>query len=212
MTRFIMIRHGFSVANNEKRFAGHMDFPLTELGKQQAERCAVALKDVKIDAIYASDLKRAYETAVPVAKALGFEIIPHKGLREIYAGEWEGLSFDELCEKYPVSYTTWREDNGRAVCDGGESTAELYARVTSALGEIAAAHRGETVCIATHATPIRAVNTASKGFGAERMGEVKWTANASISIFEYEDGVFTAVEISNTDHLGDLRTAFPSNV
>jgi broad specificity phosphatase PhoE len=212
MTRFIMIRHGFSVANSEKRFAGHMDFPLTDIGKKQAEKCAEALKNVKIDAIYASDLKRAYETAVPVARALGLEIIPHKGLREIYAGDWEGRSFDELCEKYSENYKIWREDNGRARCDGGESTAELYARVTGTLAEIAKEHEGETVCIATHATPIRAVNTASRGFEAERMGEVTWTANASISVFEYEAGAFKAIEISNTDHLGELRTGFPSNV
>ena len=212
MTKFIMIRHGFSVANNEKRFAGHSDFPLTDLGRLQAERCAEALKGERIDAIYASDLKRAFETALPVAEAHSLKVIPHKGLREIYAGEWEGMTFDELCERYSESFNVWKEDNGRSHPDGGESVAELYARVTSTLAEIAKMHGGETVCIATHATPIRVVCTAARGLGAEHMAEVKWTANASISIFEFENGAFSAIATSLTDHLGELRTALPSNV
>ena len=207
-----MIRHGFSVANSEKRFAGHSDFPLTEIGQRQAEKCAEALKDERIDAIYASDLKRAYDTAVPVARSHSLDIIPHKGLREIYAGEWEGKTFDELSEIYADSYGVWMEDNGRAHCDGGERVSELSSRVLSTLEEIASKHDGETVCIATHATPIRAVCTAAAGLSSDDMGKIRWTVNASISIFEYENGRFRAVAVSMTDHLGELRTAFPSNV
>jgi broad specificity phosphatase PhoE len=207
-----MIRHGFSVANSEKRFAGHSDFPLTDIGRLQAEKCAEALKDERIDAIYASDLKRAYDTAVPVARSHSLDIIPHKGLREIYAGEWEGKTFDELSEIYADSYGVWKEDNGRAHCDSGERVSELSSRVLSTLEEIASKHDGETVCIATHATPIRAVCTAAAGLGSDDMGKIKWTVNASISIFEYENGRFRAVAVSMADHLGELRTAFPANV
>ena len=212
MTRFIMIRHGFSVANNEKKFAGHSDFPLTEIGKKQAERCAEALKDEHIDAIYASDLSRAFETAIPVAKAHGLTVVPHKGLREIFAGEWEGRTFDELEVKFAESYGTWKNDIGHAHPDGGESVAELYDRILTTLGEISKANEGKTVCIATHATPIRAVCTAAKGFLADKMSEVSWTVNASISLFEYENGRFTAIYTSKTEHLDDLTTKLPTNV
>ena len=212
MTRFIMIRHGFSVANNEKKFAGHSDFPLTEMGKKQAEKCAEALKNEHIDAIYASDLSRAFETAIPVAKAHGLTVVPHKGLREIFAGEWEGKTFDELEVKFAESYGTWKNDIGHAHPDCGESVAELYDRILTTLDEIARDNEGKTVCIATHATPIRAVCTAAKGFLADKMSEVSWTVNASISLFEYENGRFTAVYTSKTDHLGDLTTKLPTNV
>lgn len=212
MTKFIMIRHGFSVANNEKRFAGHSDFPLTEIGKKQAERCAEALKDEHIDAIYSSDLSRAFETAIPVAKAHGFAVIPNKGLREIFAGEWEGKSFDELDESYAESYGVWKSDIGHARPDGGESVAELYSRILTTLGEIAKDNEGKTVCIATHATPIRAVCTAAAGYDSGEMALIPWTANASISLFEYENGRFTVVYTSKTDHLGDLTTKLPTNV
>ena len=212
MTKFIMIRHGFSVANNEKKFAGHSDFPLTDIGKAQAEKCAEALKNEHIDAIYSSDLSRAFETAIPVAKAHGLTVVPHKGLREIFAGEWEGRTFDELEVKFAESYGTWKSDIGHAHPDGGESVAELYDRILTTLGEISKANEGKTVCIATHATPIRAVCTAAKGLSADKMSEVSWTVNASISLFEYENGSFTAVYTSKTDHLGDLTTKLPTNV
>ena len=207
-----MIRHGFSVANNEHRFAGNSDFPLTDLGKAQAEKCAEALRGEKIDSIYASDLSRALDTAVPVAKALGLEITATKGLREIFAGEWEGKTFDQIDEQYHDDFAIWKRDIGRARCTGGESPQEVSARVLSTLAEIAAKHEGKTVCIATHATPIRSVCTAAAGLDACDMAKIPWTANASISLFEYEDGVFTAIYTSKTEHLGDLRTAPPSNV
>jgi probable phosphoglycerate mutase len=212
MTRFLMIRHGYSVANLEKRFAGHSDFPLTDIGKKQAERCAEALKQVHIDAIYASDLSRAFETAIPVAEAHSLTVIPHKGLREIYAGVWEGREFSELDEKYPESYGIWKTDLGHAHPDGGESVAQLYSRILATLGDIAEDNEGKTICIATHATPIRSVCTAAMGLGAEDMSRIGWTANASISLFEYENGRFTAVYTSNTDHLGDITTKLPTNV
>ncbi len=207
-----MIRHGFSVANNQHRFAGNSDFPLTELGKAQAERCAEALKNEKIDAIYASDLSRAFETAVPVAKALGLEITATKGLREISAGEWEGKTFDELDEEYHDDFAVWKQDIGNARCTGGESPRELSARILATLASIAEENEGKTVCIATHATPIRSVCTAAAGLDATDMAKIPWTANASISLFEYDNGVFKAIYTSKTDHLGDLCTVLPSNV
>ena len=211
-TKFIMIRHGFSVANNEKRFAGHSDFPLTELGKLQAERCAAALADEKIDVIYASDLSRAFETAVPIAISHGLDVIPHKGLREIFAGEWEGKTFSELEEIYPESFGVWKGDLANAHPDGGESICQLYNRIIATMKELAQKNEGKTVCIATHATPVRSVCTAAMGQDFSGMSKIGWTANASISVFEYENGIFTAIYTNRTDHLGDLSTFLPSNV
>ena len=206
------MRHGFSVANSEKRFAGHSDYPLTELGMEQAKKCAEALENVKIDAIYASDLKRAYQTAMPVAESHDLEITPCRGLREIYAGLWERKLFDELCVEFADDYTAWRTDIGRVRCTGGESTAELSERIIGTLKDIAAENEGKTVCIATHATPIRAVCTAAAGLDPSEMARIPWVTNASLNIFDFNGEDFIAVSVDNTDHLGDLRTRFPSNV
>lgn len=211
-TRFIMIRHGFSEANREHRFAGHSDFPLTDLGKIQAEKCSEALRDEKIDAIYASDLSRAFETAVPVAKAHNLPVIPHEGLREIFAGEWEGKTFEELDRCYPESFGVWKTDLGHAHPDGGESVAEIFERIITTLGEIAKENEGKTICIATHATPIRAVCTAAIGGAPEDMSKLTWMPNASLNLFEYEEGSFKAIYTGRIDHLGDLSTFLPNNV
>ena len=212
MTQLIMIRHGESVANEQKRFAGHSDFPLTELGMEQAKKCAEALKNINIDAIYASDLKRAYATATPIAEIKGMGVIPTKALCEIFAGEWEGKTFDELNQKYAEDFGVWRNDIGKARCTGGESICELSARVLATLEAIARENEGKTVCIATHATPIRAVCTAAAGLDAHEMASIPWVANASINTFDYENGVFVAVSTSVTDHLGSLVTKLPTNV
>ena len=165
-----------------------------------------------IDAIYASDLKRAFDTAIPVAKAHGLPIIPHRGLREICAGEWEGRLFDEIEDKYRDSYSVWKNDIGRAYPEGGERVSELYDRVLSTLREIAEANGGKTVCIATHATPIRAVRAAAEGFESCDMARVKWVSNASISIFDFDGKNFMPVVIDKCDHLGEMTTNLPPNV
>ena len=207
-----MIRHGFSEANKGRQFAGHSDFPLTDIGRKQAELVGEALRDEKIDAIYSSDISRAYDTAKPIAASHSLEIITHTGLREIYAGEWEGLDFDTLNEKYGESFGLWRRDLGNACPDGGESIAQLFDRVIAALCEIAKENEGKTVCITTHATPVRAVTVASMGGSYADMSKVEWTPNASINLFEYEDGRFTAIYLDRIDHLGALSTFLPTNV
>ena len=96
MTRLVIIRHGQSEANANYIFAGHSDFDLSELGKDQAKLAAEYLfKRIKPDAIYSSDLLRAYHTATPVGEIFNMPVIKEKGFREIFAGAWEGLSFAE---------------------------------------------------------------------------------------------------------------------
>ena len=99
MTRLILIRHGFSMANAEDRFAGYSDFPLSDIGHEQARLAAEYLfANEKIDKIYASDLLRAYHTAPPTAEKFGLPVIKEPRLREIYAGRWEGMKFEEILQ------------------------------------------------------------------------------------------------------------------
>ncbi len=212
MTRFILVRHGFSAANKIRRFAGHYDVELTDIGHEQAKRCAEALKNEKVDAVYTSDLRRAYDTARPIAAALGLEITPREDLREIFAGEWEGKLFCDLLEEYPEAYGLWKKDIGRAECTGGESVKQLSERILGALAEIAAHHDGKTVLVTTHATPIRAVCAAAVGLPSEEMAWFSWAVNASINVFTYENGNFTAVALNQKKHLEGLETRLPTSV
>ena len=210
MTTLLLVRHGQSLANQEGFFAGQLDVPLLSHGLRQAEVTARYLTEhYTIHKIYASDLQRAFHTALPASKILGIPVIPEPGLREIYAGAWEGVSFDTLVEKYPEDYATWRNDIMNACTDGGESVRDLSLRIRDTLKKIAEENPSSTVLIATHATPIRAM----EAFVEQKpMWQVPWVSNASYSVLTYEDGVWAFPLVSQDAHLQELKTNFGANV
>ena len=192
MTTLIIVRHGESEANGSKRFAGHLDIPLSAKGFKQAELTARYIKEnYHVDAVYASDLQRAYHTALPIAEAFDLEVTKTEQLREVFAGHWQGQSFDVLETQYAQSYWTWRNDIGNGHPEGGESVAEVSQRVWDAVSEIVQKEDGKTVVIATHATPIRCMECLSQGRSLSEMKDIPWVSNASITEFQHENGTFT---------------------
>lgn len=211
MVKFLMIRHGQSQANLTKCFAGHLDSPATELGLKQAKLAAeYVVKNYKVDAVYSSDLKRAAVVGEAVAEAAGVVMQTDKQLREINAGQWEGICFDDLAEKFP-SYEVWRKDIGNSKCDGGESAAQLQQRIVGRLKEIAEKHPGQTVVITTHATPIRVTQCHALGLPLGEMKNLPWVSNSSVSEFDY-DGDFHVVRVGYDGYLGDAVSTLPPNV
>ena len=156
--------------------------------------------------IYSSDLLRAYNTAAPTAKKLGLEIIPTEELREIYAGEWEGRTTAELAVEFEEDFGVWKNDYANSRCTGGESTAEVYDRVVATVKRLAQKHDGKTLLLSTHATVVRALCAYSLGLTADRTGEIPFTHNASINIFNYEDGKLIPEKMDIVEHLGDIVT------
>lgn len=214
MTTLIIVRHGQSVANLEGKFAGQRyDAPLSPLGHEQAERTAeYIVSKYKVDKVYASDLKRAFQTAEHIADKLGMEVIPNSGMREVYAGSWEGMKFDDLDVAYEKEYKVWKTDIGEAVCVGGEKVSELADRVLDAITKIAEENDGKTVVVATHATPVRALETLWRGKTIPEMKDVPWVTNASVTMAEYDDGIFNLISVGDDAHLNEIRTELPKNV
>ena len=213
MTRLIMIRHGFSTANATHRFAGHSDFPLSDIGHEQARLAADYLfANEKIDKIYASDLARAYDTARPTAEKFGLDVIPEPRLREIYAGRWEGMLFDDIFNEYHEDFFVWRNDFARARCTEGESVVELYHRIRAAVLDLAEQNDGKCILLASHATPLRAVECFTAGKDADAMDEFNFPTNASIQYYRYENGRLIAERLNVIDHLDGLVTALPRGV
>lgn len=213
MTKLLIIRHGQSCANLEGVFVGHTDSPLSDLGKQQAEATAdYIVSNFHVDAVYASDLQRAFYTGKTVADRLGLPITPVRGMREIFAGDWETVKFDVLATQYGEPYQIWLTNIGLAQCPNGESAAQLQSRIVSSLRSIAEANEGKTVVVATHATPIRTFMHHCSGLPLEEMKNIPWVSNASVTTAIYENGSFTIAEAGHDSHLGDMRTALPKNV
>lgn len=213
MTRLILIRHGQSEANLTRRFAGNYNAPLTELGKLQAQKSAeYVASHYNVSKVYASDLDRAFATGKAVADRLGLEIIPDARLREIGAGEWEGMALSEIAEKYSDDHRVWVSDIGHSAPTGGEKVSALAERVFGAVKEIAEQNDGQTVVLATHATPIRATECMVRHGDLEPMKDIPWVTNASISELIYQNGHFEIKLISYDEHLKGLQTGLPANV
>ena len=210
MTKLILIRHGESVANRRHIFVGHTDVKLEEKGIKQAELTAQYIyENFKVDRVYSSDLRRAFETGKKVADIFGLEVVSDPGCREIYGGKWEGMSVEELKEKYKESYVdTWRGDIGKAEPDGGESVAQLADRIFKRFTSIAEDNPGKTVVIATHATPVRAMQSLVLTGGLEKMKDIPWPPNASVTVMEYEEGKFRCTLVSQAAHLEELNTTW----
>lgn len=215
MTRLVLVRHGESTGNKLRRFYGHFDGELTELGKMQADRAGEYLKDYKFDKAYASDLKRAYETGCRIAAYHeGLEVIPDENLREIYAGEWENALFASLETDYAEEYQKWKFDLWNARPTKGESVQELARRVSAELWRIAEENDGKTVLIATHATPIRSQICSWKNLPNSRVAEIAWVKNASVTIVDYDvkEHKASIVMLGETSFISDIETALPANV
>lgn len=212
MTQLIFVRHGESEANRAQAFAGWTDARLTERGYAQAERTAEFLKNYPITAAYASDLSRAYETACRIALPHGITVEKDPAFREIYAGKWENLPFVELARDFSEDYDIWLHQVGLSRCTGGESFAEMAARVQNGVARILERHRGETVLIGTHATPIRAMECIWRNIPTPMAHTVPWRGNASVTIAEYEGGMARITLLGYNEHQGELKTALPKNV
>jgi len=213
MTKFLVIRHGQSDANLNGIFAGHTNSPLSSLGLKQAEKNAEYISEnYSIDRVYSSDLIRAFETGRAVAEKSGVEQIADKALREVYAGDWEGVEFSVLAERYPEEYGIWVSDIGNAKCTNGEVVSEMLVRVKTVFEKIAAENPDKTVAVATHGTVIRLLQCICEGKPLSEMKNIPWVSNASISVVTYENGSFTDCKFGFDGHLENMVSTLPPNV
>jgi broad specificity phosphatase PhoE len=123
-----LVRHGESLFNQERRIQGQSDVELSPLGHRQSAAVAATFKGISIDAIYASPLRRAVETAQPIAAELGLEIRLDDRLKEINAGMFQGLLWNEIEHLHPAEAARWKAQEPDFVIPGGESRRNLMAR------------------------------------------------------------------------------------
>jgi glucosyl-3-phosphoglycerate phosphatase len=149
VTRLLLWRHGNTEWNRDNRVQGQTDTPLSELGRRQAEETAPLLAALRPDAIVASDLHRAADTATALAGLTGLPVHADPRLRERYFGQWQGLTMAEIPEQFPDEYRRWRSGASSPGC-GLESLDDLGKRVGEALQEAADSTPGGLTVVATH--------------------------------------------------------------
>ncbi len=179
MTTILLTRHGETDWNAERRVQGHTDRPLNGAGVAQAQTLASELSGEHLDAVYASDLVRALDTARAVAEPRGLSVIPVPELRERNFGTWEGLLDTEILERFPQAETgPWGDD---------ETQEQLAERVLAALFRIADDHPGGQVLVVSHGGPLRAALRRC-GASSERI------VNCQVARLAVEDGTLRRLD------------------
>ena len=199
-SRLYLVRHGQSTWNREHRIQGQLDPPLSADGRRQAELLAARLAGKSFVGHYASDLKRAFETAEVISARVGVPPTPDQALREIFLGEWEGLRTEEIAERYPAAWARWVEDPAWDVVPGGEKESDFESRVAGAIDDLLRRHpRGDLLAV-THGGVIQAalhriVGKPSHGLFPFRI------QNASITLIEPRDGRVVIGGVNDVAHL-----------
>jgi len=153
MLHLILIRHGLTDWNAERRYQGQTDIPLNDMGREQAGRLAKRLAERTVDALYASDLKRAWETAETIGRAMEIEPVAEKRLRELGFGVIEGLTFEQAEARYPREMQAWVTD--RTPLPEAELPDAFCERVQSLLDDLRQQHDKQTVMLVGHGGPLR---------------------------------------------------------
>jgi probable phosphoglycerate mutase len=203
-TNIILIRHGETAWNAERRLQGHLDIPLNEEGERQARLLAEALAPEPIDLVVASDLQRARQTAQAVATLRGMPLQIEPGLRERCYGGFEGLLYSEIEQRFPAEFAAWQARDVDAVLPSGknrgESFRQFYARATDAILGLAHTHPGRTLALVAHGGVLECAYRMAGKLPLETPRDFK-VYNASVNRFRVIEGELVLDSWGEVAHL-----------
>jgi probable phosphoglycerate mutase len=198
------IRHGESTYNAQGRVQGHLNIPLSELGRRQAAALAEVCRGWGGEAIFCSPLRRARETAEPIAAALALPVRDEPGLIEIKVGVFQGHSRDELDHVFPEEYARWRSGDPDYAMPGGESRRALMQRGRVVLESIAQGDYGRVIVV-SHGAILAAAFKSLLEIPAQRHPFM--LENASISRLEIDGAVVRLHSLNEVGHLKEVGLA-----
>ncbi len=181
-TRVHVVRHGLVAASWRERIYGDLDVPLAPEGEAEAERAAERLRRVSLAAVVSSGLARAEFGAARIRAGRGLARRDEPALRELHRGDWTGLGFDELERREPGAWQRWHAEPEERRPPGGESLADLAARVLPALESICAAHAGAEVAIVSHSWVGRLVAAVALGLPPAACTRLRLPTGAAIAV------------------------------
>ncbi len=204
-TRIIALRHGETTWNVDTRIQGQLDIPLNATGEWQVARLGAALAGETLDAIYSSDLMRAFETALAVALPHGAVVVADHGLREREFGVFQGRTFAEIEATWPDQALRWRQRDPSFAPEGGESLLVFRGRVVAAASRLAALHPDQQIALVAHGGVMDVLYREATGqdlqaprtwaLGNAAINRLLWAPNAQ------EHGGFRVVGWADTRHL-----------
>lgn len=204
MSTLFMARHGETELRSSVRFWGHTDVKLSALGIKQAERLRDLLLTERIDTIYSSDLKRASTTAEIIASEHNTEVIICPEIREVCFGELEGLTFDEVKQRYPEVVKSWMEGDLGLKYPGGESLAEVIQRTSDFASRLRTLSPEQTALIVAHSGSLRMLICHLLGIGTQNWHRLHLDF-ASLSAVKTHSGGAVLMSLNNTSHLGGIN-------
>jgi probable phosphoglycerate mutase len=198
------IRHGESTYNAQGRVQGHLNIPLSDLGRRQAAALADACRDLGAEALFCSPLRRAQETAEAIAAAADLPIREEPGLIEIKVGIFQGHSRDELDRVFPEEYGRWRSGDPDYAVPGGESRRTLMQRGRAVLESIAQADYGRVIVV-SHGAILAAAFKSLLDIPAQRHPFM--LENASLSRLEIDGALVRLHTLNEVGHLKGVGLA-----
>ena len=203
-TMILMVRHGRTPTTGKVLPGRAKGLHLSDEGVAEAKRVAERIAEMKkVAAIYASPLERTRETAAPIARALGLNVVTHKGLLECDFGDWTGASLSSLMKK--KEWTTVQRAPSSFRFPDGESFTEMQTRMVSTLDEIRRAHPGKVVVCVSHADPIKAALAHAMGTHLDLFQRIV-VSTCSVSAVAYADTGPVVLTVNSTGgSLAELR-------
>ncbi len=206
MTRIILVRHAQTEWNRIERFRGRIDIELNETGRRQAEAVSRRLCKGKVAGLYSSPLKRALETARPIAESCGLQVQPLEGLSDIDYGVWAGHSPEEVASRYGELYRAWLATPHLVQFPGGESLNQVGTRAWAALKQVCLRYRSQTVVLVSHVVVNRVLICTALGLAPSSFWQIGQD-NAAINILEAQEEKYRLLLLNDTCHLESLHCA-----
>jgi probable phosphoglycerate mutase len=199
-TRFIVVRHGETQWNIQQRIQGHGDSPLTARGEAQADAIAARLAQEKFDALIASDLGRAIQTAQRIAARTGHAVVPDARLRERNFGIGEGLTYAEIDQRFPGAFSRTQEMDPDYLVPGGETRRHFHHRVMMAFEALALEHHGKRIAVVAHGGVLAAIYRVVHGIPVAQPHTIP-IANASYNALPFEADTWSLEAWDDVAHL-----------
>jgi broad specificity phosphatase PhoE len=196
-TNLYLIRHGQTATNRAQIIQGWDNEPLNARGRQQANLTGEHLAGAGIDALYASPLGRARETAEIIGRAIGMPPTIVAGLREMNTGKISGLHGSQFMVRYPQLWWAWLRDDARLAFPNGDRLAEFYQRAAEVIDELVARHHGQTLAVVSHGGTISGyLSYLIDGRGSNRVAlrlrncaicQMRWEADQPPRVVAFND-------------------------